>query len=105
MRQHTVWADPRLIADPDAAAAELAPVLGVDVPALTAKLGGDGAFVYLARKVDDGVAEKVAELDVDGVFLLAEAKRFAPAGGLARAVVGTVGLDNNGLSGLEQVYE
>ena len=105
IRQHTVWADPRLVTDPAASAAALAPVLGADVAVLTTKLQADGAFVYLARKIDDRRAEQVEALDLDGVFLVDEPKRFAPSGGLARSVIGTVGLDNNGLSGLEQRFE
>jgi cell division protein FtsI (penicillin-binding protein 3) len=105
VRQQTVWADPRLVDDPATAAARLAPVLGVDQAELQANLSREAAFTYLARQVDDEVARQVEALDIPGVSLIGESKRFAPAGDLARSVLGDVDLDNLGLSGLEQQYE
>jgi cell division protein FtsI (penicillin-binding protein 3) len=105
IRQQTVWADPRQVTDPGRAAAELAPVLGVEAEVLEAQLGGEGAFVYLARKVGDDVAARVEALDLAGVSLLDESKRFAPAGSLATSLIGSVDLDNAGTSGLERQYE
>ena len=106
VRQQTVWADPQLVADPQAAARALAPVLGVDQAALRARLDDPQArFVYLARQVDDETAEAVSALDLDGVALLDEPRRFRPAGDLAASVLGHVDLDNQGLSGLELQYD
>ena len=105
VRQQTVWADPRLVSAPRAEAALLAPLLDVDVATLEARLAGDGAFAYLARKVSDDVAARVEALGLDGVALLDESKRFAPAGSLAASLVGAVDLDNVGTSGLERQYE
>lgn len=101
----TVWADPRLVADPAASAAALAPVLGMDEGALAQQLDRDGAFVYLARQVDEAVAGGVEDLDLEGVELLEEPRRFTPAGDLAASVIGAVDIDNNGVSGLELRYD
>jgi cell division protein FtsI (penicillin-binding protein 3) len=107
--QRTIWADPRLIADPAGAATALVPVLGpvtgMDVPALEARLAAPGAFTYLARRVSDDVADRVEAMALPGIFLLDEPKRFAPAGGLGRSLLGQVGIDNEGLSGLERQYD
>ena len=105
VRQHTVWADPRLVADPAGAAAALAPVLGLDAPTLEGRLSRDGSFVYLARQVDATVADAVTDLDLDGVALIDEPRRFNPAGDLAASVLGRVDTDNAGISGLEVQYE
>jgi cell division protein FtsI (penicillin-binding protein 3) len=105
VRQRTVWADPRLVTDPAGHAALLAPVLGVEAEALEEQLSADGAFVYLARKVGDDVAARVDALELDGVSLLDESERFAPAGDLATSLIGDVNLDNVGTSGLERQYE
>ena len=105
VRQHTVWADPRLVDDPVVAAAKLAPVLGVDQAQLQARLSQEAAFTYLARQVDDETAEAVEALDIRGVSLVGESKRFTPAGELAASVLGDVDVDNQGLSGLEQQFE
>ena len=104
--QHTVWANPRVVDDPAGYAAKLAPVLGVSEKILAERLGKkSAAFVYLARKVDDATAEAVRALDLAGVDFVPESKRFYPSGALAAPVLGAVGLDNQGLSGLEQAYE
>ncbi|HEX2040420.1 MAG TPA: penicillin-binding protein 2 [Acidimicrobiales bacterium] len=105
VRQSTVWADPRLVSDPLRAAEALAPLLQVDQLELQSKLTQDKAFVYLARKVDDETAQRVRNLGLPGISLLDEPERFLPAGALAAPLIGKVGLDNNGLSGLESQYE
>ena len=104
-RRATVWADPSVVSDPLAAARALAPVLDLDEFKLRERLESDSSFVYLARKVDDRVAEAVAKLNLNGVQLLDEPKRIVPSGDLAGPVLGAVGLDDEGLSGLEKQYE
>ena len=59
----------------------------------------------MSRRVDDEVAAAVEELDLPGISFLEEPKRFAPAGSLARSVLGEVGVDNDGLFGLERQYD
>src|SRR5690606_3981657 len=73
--------------------------------ALLEKLSGDAKFTYVERRVPDEVADAVADLDLPGIFFLDEPKRFTPGGDLARSVLGQVGIDNEGLSGLELQYE
>ncbi|MBW3536363.1 MAG: penicillin-binding protein 2 [Actinobacteria bacterium] len=104
LRQQTVWANPRVISDPFGMAKTLAPVIGVDEDKLVERLSRDAAFVYLARKVDDRVAEQVKNLKLPGIDLLPEPERFLPAGTLASSVIGQVGIDNEGLSGLESQF-
>jgi cell division protein FtsI (penicillin-binding protein 3) len=104
--QHTVWADPRLVSDPQREADALAPVLGIDRSVLLRALTTpDKAFVYLARQVDDVVTQKVKDLKLDGIESLLESKRFNPSGELARSVLGSVNLDNLGRAGLEQQFD
>ena len=104
--QHTVWADPRLVSDPQREADALAPVLGIDRDVLLRALTTpDKAFVYLARQVDDATTQKVKDLKLDGIEFLSESKRFNPSGDLARSVLGSVNLDNLGRAGLEQQYD
>jgi len=105
VRQSTVVADPRLVTDPLGAAQALAPVLGADPAMLRDRLTRDAGFVYLARTVNDDVAARVKALALPGVSLVQEPERFLPAGDLALPLLGKVGTDNNGLSGLETQYE
>jgi cell division protein FtsI (penicillin-binding protein 3) len=106
VRQHAVWADPALVGDPAGHAAALAPVLGVERSELHRRLTAEGSrFVYLARQVEDDVADQVSGLDLDGVDLLDEPRRVRPAGDLAAAVLGDVDPDNRGVSGLELEHQ
>lgn len=106
--QTTVWADPRLVESPGATVTALTPVLGLDPAAaidLATKLGSKAQFVYVARRVTDEVAAGVRKKKLPGIFFLDEPKRFAPAGDLARSLLGKVGVDNEGLTGLELQYD
>ena len=101
-----IFADPLLVSDARAEAEKLAPVLGKPVDEVAELLSTEGRFVYLQRPTSEAVAEQVRELSLDGVFIREEPKRFHPAGKtLARGVLGTVGVDGVGLSGLEAQYD
>jgi cell division protein FtsI (penicillin-binding protein 3) len=104
--QQTVWANPRVVTDPAAYAAQLAPIVGGDEAALRERLAKrDKGFVYVARKVDAAAALKVKALRLPGVDFVPESKRFYPDGALAGPVLGFVGTDNDGLGGLEAQYD
>jgi cell division protein FtsI (penicillin-binding protein 3) len=104
--QQTVWANPRVVKDPAAYAAQLAPIVGADEASLRDRLAEHNkGFVYVARKVDNATALKVKALALPGVDFVPESKRFYPDGSLAGPVLGFVGTDNNGLAGLESQYD
>jgi cell division protein FtsI (penicillin-binding protein 3) len=100
-----VYVDPRLVTDPWSAATKLAPLLHVDAASLAGSMSEDGSFVFLARQVDRTVAERIGELSLPGVGLLDTSKRSYPAGPVASQVLGFVGTDGVGLTGLELGYE
>ncbi len=72
-------------------------------------LMSDQTFVYLQRQVDKATAEKIeAELEakhIRGVYSIASSKRDYPYGSAAGQVLGVVGVDGQGLSGLELYYD
>ena len=103
--QTTIAADPSIVEDPQDAARRLAPVLGLDEVELLRQLTEEVRFVYLKRQVPDDVADAVRALDIPGVLLFGEQARFNPSGDLARALLGQVGIDSDGVSGVEQAYE
>jgi cell division protein FtsI (penicillin-binding protein 3) len=104
--RESVYADPRVIKHPAEYAAALAPIVGIDEVQLRTKLSQpDTGFVYLARKVEPDVADAVRRLDLPGVGFVPESKRYYPAGELAAPVLGFVGTDNEGLSGLESALD
>ena len=103
--QKTVWADPRLVADPQRTAAELAPVLNMDEATVLRQLTTPGAFVYLKRQVDETTAATISGLKLPGVDLIDESKRFNPSGTLGLSLLGGVDIDNKGIAGLEKQYD
>jgi cell division protein FtsI (penicillin-binding protein 3) len=100
-----VYADPRYVEDAWVVASRLASILGTEIGALVGKLTADTTFVYLARQVDFDIAERIEGLHLPGVGFLEATRREYPAGTLASQVVGFVGIDGEGLSGLELAYE
>jgi cell division protein FtsI (penicillin-binding protein 3) len=104
--QPFIAADPGMVTDPDAAAALLAPVIGRDVEDVRAALVEPGRFVYLRRPADEAQAEEVRSLDLPFLIVRDEPRRFHPSGGrMARGVLGVVGVDNQGLSGVELQFD
>jgi cell division protein FtsI/penicillin-binding protein 2 len=101
----SVFATPYQVKDPPEAAAEIAKVLNVDEQKLLEQLASDSGFAYLARKVDLPTAEAVSDLKLAGIGLLPDSRRIYPEGELASQVIGTVGIDNQGLTGLEASEE
>ena len=73
--------------------------------ALTERFGQSRAFAYVRRRVPPDQARRVADLNLDGVGFIKESRRFYPNKELAAQLLGWVGVDNVGLSGLEYAYD
>jgi cell division protein FtsI/penicillin-binding protein 2 len=102
----SAWAVPSEVRDPLATAAALAKAVpGLDEKRLARELARDREFIWVARKLDPPVAEAVRALKLPGIHFLPEAKRYYPMRELAAQVLGYVGTDNNGLAGLELLYD
>jgi cell division protein FtsI/penicillin-binding protein 2 len=102
----SAYAVPPEIEDPRSMARAVARVVpGINAAKLARQLAGDREFVWVARKLDPPVAEKVRQLNLKGLYFLPESKRYYPMGSLAAQVLGYVGTDNHGLAGLELVYD
>ena len=61
-------------------------------------------FVYLKRHVRPDLAKQVAALNIDGVYLQREYRRYYPAGEVAAHVLGFTNIDDAGQEGLELAY-
>jgi cell division protein FtsI (penicillin-binding protein 3) len=104
----TIFANPRLVVDAVGTASALAQMLLLtpdEEAALAQDLTKDREFVYVARQVDDAIAEAVGELDLPGVGLYDEPTRVFPAGDVARGVLGRTDVDGLGIGGLEKQYD
>ncbi len=104
--QTTIAADPSIVDDPQDAARRLAPVLGLDeIDAAPPAHRGRALRLPEAPGPRRGGRRRARRSTSPGVLLFGEQARFNPSGDLARALLGRVGLDNDGLSGVEQAYE
>jgi cell division protein FtsI/penicillin-binding protein 2 len=102
----TVFADPRIVKDPGGTASQLAPFLGRSYQELLTKLSDRSkGFVYLARKLPLSKGAVVEKLKIAGIGTTEEPRRVYPQGTLAGQLLGSVGVDNYGLSGIEQHLE
>lgn len=102
----TIYANPYEVSDVDYTATQLSSVLGGEVDEYKKKITQeDISFVYIERKADVEAAEKVAELDLDGIYFISDTKRVYPNGQIGGQVIGFVNIDGEGISGLELYYD
>jgi cell division protein FtsI (penicillin-binding protein 3) len=99
-----IYADPRMVTDPMGTAEGIAEILEVKPKTLLPDLTADGTFTYIARQVEEDVAQRIERLQLPGIGSLQVPKRYYPAGSLAAQVLGFVGVDGVGLAGLEQEW-
>lgn len=102
----SVYAVPRAIRDRQAFARTVAPLLRMDPREIGRRLEPRLYFVWLKRKVSPETVAALRALPLDGQLgFLKEERRVYPARALAAHVLGFVGIDNQGLAGVELVYE
>ncbi len=105
----SLYAVPQDIADPVATTQALARALSLDAAerreVLSRLQQRAKAFVWIQRKLDPGTAQRVRELQLEGVGFLTEHRRYYPQRELAAHVLGYVGVDNDGMSGIEHALE
>ena len=104
----SIYADPAAIDDKQAAAQTLAGIVHTDpedtrttAAAIADRLEHGRNFAWVARRVTADVAQRVRVLNMKGIYFQKEFKRFYPDNQIAAQVLGYVGLDDNGLGGLE----
>jgi cell division protein FtsI (penicillin-binding protein 3) len=72
---------------------------------LLARFNASHGFAWVARKVDKETADRIKELNLKGVYIQKEFKRFYPNNELSAQVLGYVGTDDTGLGGLELQFD
>ncbi len=101
-----VWTDPQLGTLTASDLHRLANVLGTSAESLQRRLdSGARQFVYLARRLAPNIAQRVAELDIEGIRIGRAYHRFYPAGETAAHVVGRTDIDDVGLEGIELAFD
>ncbi|HHY96084.1 MAG TPA: stage V sporulation protein D, partial [Firmicutes bacterium] len=102
---NSVYAVPPEVRDIETTARELARVLDLKEEDLLARLRQRVFYVWIKRKVTEEEAAAVKALRLKGIGLTQESQRFYPQGQLAAHLLGIVGIDNEGLEGLELIYD
>jgi cell division protein FtsI/penicillin-binding protein 2 len=98
----TIYATPYQVKNPPQAAAELAPILEEKKGKVLEALTEESGFSYLAKNVSLITAEKVEKLHLEGIGQLPASRRTYPQGEMAGQVIGVVGSEGEGLTGIEQ---
>jgi cell division protein FtsI (penicillin-binding protein 3) len=104
----SIYADPSEIGDQKDAARILAAIVHTDPEdkltredQIEHRLDGGRSFAWIARRVTPAIATKVRALNLKGIYFQNEFQRFYPDNEIAAQVLGYVGVDDNGLGGLE----
>lgn len=106
VRADSIYADPQAIADPAKTAKTLAAVKGVGTAKeIQRRLRGNSEFAWIARQVAPETATAVRKLRLPGIYVLDEHRRSYPKGHLAANIIGYVGIDGEGLAGIEHSFD
>ncbi|MDX6384704.1 MAG: hypothetical protein QOK48_2277, partial [Blastocatellia bacterium] len=102
------FADPREVLDANDTAKKISAITGQDREELAKRLDtaidAKKQFVWIARRVDIEAAKKLDAMELKGIYSRKEPKRYYPNDSLAAHVLGFVGMEENGLGGVEQYY-
>lgn len=105
----SVYANPRRLKamdqDPNAVARRLSKILDVDAAKLAKRLASNRYFVWIKRRVTPQEATRVREMEIPGVELTTEARRYYPNRHLAAHLLGFADVDGRGIEGIELAYE
>lgn len=107
MARQSVAVNPLEVRDARTTSLLLGQILKTDPAYISRLLARGGSFAWIQRKVPETAARKVEELKLPGVFLLKEpsGRRFYPKGRLAAHLLGSTGIDDQGLDGIEASHD
>ncbi len=88
---------------------DLASKLGMETETVEKKIERQSSFEYIKKKVEKDIADEVrtyvADNKLSGISFVEDVKRFYPYNNLASHIIGFVGNDNQGLEGVESIYD
>lgn len=104
---NSVWLNPQVTDPTDPSIAAMARLLGLDAEQIKNKvlLNPGREFVYLKRRITPDLAQQIQQLNIAGVALQREYKRYYPAGEVTAHVLGFTNIDDVGQEGLELTYD
>lgn len=104
----TVYAVPVQVKDKQKTAQQLAPLLGMTEEKLITLMSKKSMSVKLqpgGRKITMELAASIRDLQLPGIVVAEDSKRFYPYGDLAAHILGFTGIDNQGITGVETIYD
>ncbi len=101
----SIFAVPSEIPDPENTAQLLGRVLHADPHEIVSRLKSSHSFAWVARKVDAEASDRVRAMNLRGIYFQKEPKRFYPKRELSAQTIGYVGLDDEGLGGIEHAFD
>jgi cell division protein FtsI/penicillin-binding protein 2 len=101
----SAFAVPSEVKDLPTAVSLITRITGDDRNVVLADCRSHKTFCWVARKADDETIERIKSLNLQGIHFQKEPKRFYPARDLAAQVVGTVGMEDSGQSGIEHEFD
>jgi stage V sporulation protein D (sporulation-specific penicillin-binding protein) len=104
----TVYAVPVQVKEKQKTAQQLAPLLGMTEEKLMALLTKKSMSVKLqpgGRKITMELAASIRDLQLPGIVVAEDSKRYYPYGDLAAHILGFTGIDNQGITGVENIYD
>jgi stage V sporulation protein D (sporulation-specific penicillin-binding protein) len=101
----TIWAYPAEIKDPHSTAKTIAQVLDMDEEILYEKLTKKQSSERIKQWVSREEANELRQLNIRGISVVDDNKRYYPYGNFATSILGFTNIDNVGLDGLEKAYE
>jgi cell division protein FtsI (penicillin-binding protein 3) len=101
----SAFAVPSEVRDLPTAVSLITRITGDDRNVVLADCRNHKTFCWVARKADDETIQRIKSLNLQGIHFQKEPKRFYPARDLAAQVVGTVGMEDSGQSGIEHAFD
>lgn len=101
---YTIAADPLQVKNKQYVAKELSKLTGKPVKYYLKKLNSKNNFAYLERNLQKKYAQPIVEKNIDGIIIQRNARRTYPQDNIVGQLVGFTNIDDEGLIGLEQIY-
>jgi cell division protein FtsI (penicillin-binding protein 3) len=101
----SVAANPQVMKSDNQTIGALASILDLDPDYLRRQLSSDRSFVYLKRRINPDLAERVSGLKMKGLNLFSEYRRFYPSGEVMSHILGFTNIDDQGQEGMELAFD
>ena len=105
LQAYSIYANTKQISNPDAVATALAMAMNTSKTDILRKLTSKKGFVWIERQLEPSIVKPIEAANITGIYVTPESKRYYPNAELAATIIGMVGVDSNGLEGIEFGYE